>query len=405
MPKKTNRLIFVKIICFVLIMSLLLIISNDVFMYKSGTDKYKDFYTEKQQFDALFFGSSRVLEAIQPMELWKEYGIRSYNMAQHGEGLGRDYWQLRCALEKKVPRVVVMDVSAFYGLYGIDPSDESHVGALHKQIDHIPLSITKLKMIWELCPKGSRAEFVFPFIQYHSRWNDISTYDFNYRKYRNSRKGADVNYAVQEQTRPLWDDSVMEEDFPFENTKIEEIVALCEEYGTSVLFINVPYAFGEEIMPMISYISDYFEKNNIPYINFQRDEDFLDYSIDFGDGFHLNIGGSHKLTRAFGQYFTENYGITETEPEVKEEWDEVFADYMESKDRYIVDAEGYLELLMMVYEDDDYEVKIFSSPERIVNTGTNLFFEGLEGIEGYEGYRIEVYHAGETEPIKIWECE
>ncbi len=405
MKKKEVLKLITEVICFMLIMAVSLFLCNRIFMYKDGSEKFKDFYTEKQQFDILFFGSSRVLEGIQPMELWEDYGIRSYNMAQHGESLGRNYWQLKNALNTHVPRLVVMDISAFYGLYGIDPSDPNHVGGLHKQLDHIPLSFTKLQTIWELCPSGTRAEFVFPFIQYHSRWNELGIYDLTYKMYRDSRKGADVNYDVMELERPVWDDSVMAETFPFENTKITEIIDVCKKHGTSVLFINVPNAFSEERMSMLSWLSDYFEKNNIPYVNYQKDEDFLDYRLDFGDESHLNTAGSLKLTKAIGQYFVDNYGVSETKPKVAEEWNKVLKLYKENKDYYVINIGGYENLLMLTYADDDYDVKIYASPERMEYTGTSLFFKDEKGIEGYEGYRIEVDHTGEKEPIRIVECE
>ena len=405
MNKKEAPKILVKVACFVLITVISLVLCNRIFMYKDGVDKFKDFYSEKQQFDILFFGSSRVLEGIQPMELWEDYGIRSYNMAQHAESLGRDYWQLKNALNTHVPRLVVMDISAFFGLYGIDSADSNQVGGLHKQLDHIPLSVTKLQTIWELCPSGTRAEFIFPFIKYHSRWNELSTYDLTYRNYRNCRKGADVNYAYARLERPTWDDSVAEETFPFEYTKIPEIVDICKEYGTSVLFINVPNVFAEENMPMLGYISNYLESNDIPYINYQKDEDFLDYRLDFGDESHLNVAGSLKLTRAIGRYFADNYGVGETDPKVADEWNEVLTQYKENKDYYIMRAERNENLLMLTYADDDYEVKVLTSPERMEYTGTNLFLPDAQGIEGYEGYRIEVYHAGDSEPMRVWEVE
>ena len=73
MKKNEALKIMVKVVCFVLIMVISLALCNRIFVYKDGVDKFKDFYSEKQQFDILFFGSSRVLEGIQPMELWEDY--------------------------------------------------------------------------------------------------------------------------------------------------------------------------------------------------------------------------------------------------------------------------------------------------------------------------------------------
>lgn len=403
--QKSAKTFIAKTLLIIIVLTVILIPLSKVLMFKEGTDKYKDFYKEKEQFDVLFFGSSRVLDAFQPMELWDEYGIRSYNLAQHAEGLGRNYWQLKNALEHQVPRLVVMDISAYYSLYTIDPSDRDQIGGLHKQIDHIPLSATKLQTINELVPKGSRSEFIFPFILYHSRWNFLSTYDFTSSKYKVNRKGAESRPYYESFEKPIWDSSVVEESFPFENTKIEEIVNLCKEYNTELLFVNIPYCFDSERQGMMNYISNYLEENNISYINYQRDTDFIDYTLDFADPAHLNNGGSIKLTNAFGQYFVENYGVSECSPQTKSDWDEVLLLYRDEKTAIIQNTDNYMLLLALTYADNDYDVKVISNPERLDYTGTHSFFPDMPGVEGYEGYRIEVYAKGETEPLKIWETD
>lgn len=382
-----------------------LVIANKVMIYKIGTDKYKDFYKEEEPFDVLFFGSSRVLDAFQPMELWEDYGIRSYNMAQHGESLSRDYWQLKNALEHKKTGLVVMDISAYYGLYGIDPSNEEQKGGLHKQIDHFPLSATKLSAIYDICPSGFRAEYIFPFILYHSRWNNITTYDFTSQKYKVARKGAESRNFFEAEVKPSWDDNNREETFPFEKTKIKEIIELCEEYNTNIVFVNVPSCFDPKYQGMMNYIEDYFEANSIEYINYQKNADFIDYSLDFADPDHLNTAGSIKITSAFGEYYTKNYQIYPCSEKTKNEWDEILVMYKADKDELILNETTYTGLLMLTYADDDYEVYAYTNPERFEYTGTSKFLPKQRGIEGIENYRLEIYKAGETDPLKIWEVD
>lgn len=390
---ETGRRI-IGVICFLFLLCLTLLFANRILQYKAGTDKYKDFYKEKEPFDVLFFGSSRVLDSFQPMELWDDYKIRSYNMAQHGEGLGRDYWQLKNALEHKKTRLVVMDISAYYALYAIDPTNDEQKGGLHKQLDHMPLSLTKLKAIWELAPSKSRAEYVFPFIMYHSRWNGVSLYDFTYNRYKDSRKGAEARNDVLYLQRPVWDESICEESFPFENTKITEIVDLCNKYDTKLLFVNIPHEFEADRIGMLNWLSDYLESRGIDYINYQKDEDFLDYSIDLADEKHLNIAGSLKLTDDFGRYFVENYGVFVTDDKTKEQWDEVLADYKANKDFQVQLANTLDELFAATYADDDYEVKITASPTGLKEIGAADLFPNIKGIEGVGGYKVEVFRDG-----------
>ena len=46
---------------------------------KASYIQYADFFDEKQNFDVLFFGTSHVLDAVQPMKLWKDYGFHARN--------------------------------------------------------------------------------------------------------------------------------------------------------------------------------------------------------------------------------------------------------------------------------------------------------------------------------------
>ncbi len=402
MKKKT---LLIKTVSFALIMVISLCIADKVCRYKVGTAKFWDFYEEKQQFDVLFFGSSRVLDSFQPMELWDKYKIRSYNLAQHGESLGRDYWQLKNALEHHVPRAVVMDVSAYYGIYQLDPGDSDQRGALHQHIDHIPLSVTKLKTIWNLCPKGSRAEYVFPFILYHSRWNELDKYDWAIKKNKTPSKGADALPYMIAQPVPVWDDNEIAETLPFESLHIDDIRKVCEEYGVELIFVNVPYSYAPERMAMLNYISKYLNDEGFTYLNYQRDADFISYDFDFADPTHLNVAGSIKLTDAFGKFFVENYGVTVSEPETEAEWNELLNAYREGKDTRIIQAESFADILMLAYCDDDYEVKVLTSPERMHSTGTDLLYPEMKGIEGCEGYRIEVYQKGGETPIRVYETQ
>jgi len=60
-----------------------------------GERKYGPFFSEENDFDVLFMGSSRVLDAVQPMELWRDYGYATYNMGFSSECLEMTEWILR----------------------------------------------------------------------------------------------------------------------------------------------------------------------------------------------------------------------------------------------------------------------------------------------------------------------
>ena len=111
--KNTKTIITVKKIAGVLLFLVLLAVCTLYVMRtlkdKGNYLKYMDFYEEEESFDVLFFGSSRMLDGVYPMELWEEYGLTSYNMAQHSEGMRTSYWQMKNAFAHNTPKVVVVD--------------------------------------------------------------------------------------------------------------------------------------------------------------------------------------------------------------------------------------------------------------------------------------------------------
>ena len=49
-----------------------------------GYYKNTPFLQDDREYDVLFFGTSHVVNSVFPMQLWRDYGITSYNLAIHG---------------------------------------------------------------------------------------------------------------------------------------------------------------------------------------------------------------------------------------------------------------------------------------------------------------------------------
>ena len=82
---------------------------SDITERKESKNKFSDFYEQEENYDVLFIGSSHVLNGVFPMELWKDYGIVSYNLSGHGSRGAVNYWILKNALEYTTPKLVVID--------------------------------------------------------------------------------------------------------------------------------------------------------------------------------------------------------------------------------------------------------------------------------------------------------
>ena len=74
------------------------------------TSSYNQFYQmEEDSVDVLFLGSSVVVNAFSPQEIYDTYGIRSYNLASEEQSIFLSYYWLKEALRYQNPQVVVLD--------------------------------------------------------------------------------------------------------------------------------------------------------------------------------------------------------------------------------------------------------------------------------------------------------
>ena len=75
-----------------------LVLADKAMRRDDSQRKYGAFFEDQLGFDVLFMGTSRTLDAIQPMELWRDWGVTSYNMGNNSEPLGMTYHVLNFAI-------------------------------------------------------------------------------------------------------------------------------------------------------------------------------------------------------------------------------------------------------------------------------------------------------------------
>lgn len=155
----------IKIIAFLLILFICLETVYNVTKRKDSFRKMSNFFEQEEDFDVLFFGSSHTLYGIFPSELWKKYGIVSYNMGNPSETMVTTYYNILQALKHTTPKVVVIDAFACMWSEKIDSGREEEI--VHNSLDAYPVSYTKYlairdifegRNIWDKC-----FEYLFDF--------------------------------------------------------------------------------------------------------------------------------------------------------------------------------------------------------------------------------------------------
>lgn len=348
-------------VLFVALALFLLAKTSFLFERKYSYSKYYDFYGQEEDFEVLFLGTSHVMNAVYPMELWRDYGIVSYNLANNSENICTNYWQLVNALEHTTPKVVVID------LYAVDGDSKVNIKYLHNFTDAMPLSPTKIRMVWDLLEPADRAEYLFPFSLYHSRWDD----DFGREDLHPEagwQKGAELREEVVVNTPPQL---IPKEQYdPAERLNkqyLQKIIDLCGEKGIDIVLMYIPYTMpaGEMAVANWGYVAA--EQNGIPYLNFVYEDLTLDYATDCADeGHHLNASGAKKVSDFLGKFLTENYDVHDNrENPAYAFWHQDYEEYRQNKLDWLNRQQETWSYLMLL-NDADYETKVYATKDSLI---------------------------------------
>ena len=270
----------------------------------------EDFYLQRRgAFDVIMMGSSHMLNAVAPMQLWEEHGIPAYNFAQNGQTLPVTYYQLQEALRRQSPRVIVLDVYK-----AIQESLTDSEASLHASLDGMPLGRAKLQTVFELVPRGERAEFLLDVIRYHSRWKELSRKDFMPRD--PVEKGAQALFSHSAhpdfQAMPAYVTAPGAEPAL---AYLEKIAALCREERVELLLVVTPFTTAEDDdmnrQQVANAMAGWAAERGIPYLNMLHltDEIGFDYAVDMANPSHPNWLGMEKITAWLGDYLAAHYEL------------------------------------------------------------------------------------------------
>lgn len=347
-----------------LTMGMLFVLTN-VLERKSSDEKYADFWAQEADFDVLFFGTSHVVNGVYPMELWKEYGIVSYNFGGHANQLATSYWLMENALDYKIPKVVVIDCHTLNG----ETKATDAFAYIHLSFDTFPLTTTKIKAVLDLlddpamdeaiengtarpsAEARTRMGLLWNYSVYHSRWNEIGTDTF--ASTVNYEKGAEPRIGIQEGKFEKIDSDLKMEPGTTGDVYLRKMIEDCQSRGIEVLLINLPYPASTYSQMAANYAYDLAEEYGIDYLNF-LDLDVIDYQIDMYDKTsHLNVSGARKVTKYIGEYLIENYPVEDQkENPVYSGWNTDYDEYIALKNSNLVKQTDLREYLMLLAGDD-----------------------------------------------------
>lgn len=385
MKNRSKILFILKNISFIILLALSVCAASFVLEDKSIVNKNKDFFEQDEDFDVLFFGSSHSELFFNPMILWKEYGIVSYNFGNPEEGIPVSYWLMKNAIEIHKPKVIVFDVAMINR--GDEFSSESH---MHNAMDPFPLSTTKIDAAYDLLDDTSeRLSFLFEIGYNHSRWKEISKPKNNFVK--GSLSYGEYTYGVStlEQCQistEIADINENDRDIRY----ILKIVELCRANDIELVLTANPFICSIERQKDINFVEQLAIQNDISFINFIKMNNVVDYNIDLYDCEHVNQSGMNKMCNYWGSYLVTNYKLQDhrSEPIYYDLWEKEYDSFKQLKYESMWWLTDNIEDFLQMLHDKDCNVTVFVGADSQIYLQSKNFARLIHNI-GREDITVE----------------
>lgn len=332
---------FLKSAFLIILLLLMLIGMNAVFIGKSYNQHMsKIVLTPDDTYDVILAGPSHMQFAVQPAQLFGEYGIASCNISTTAQSIPTTYHLLKEMIARHDPELVVVDLFCLY-----HPEKLLDPVRLHQALDFFPLSVNKIEAVRDLVTENHR-EFYIPLIFYHDRWKELNREDY-------------VMYLHTNETFQLLDGlEVFDAPFapvPEEQTAeipeiplryLKQIITLCQETDTRLLFTVIPYradqdnnetsaVYQQQLFNAAAQLSG---ELGIPFLNglHHLEEMNFDFTTDMVEYSHVNASGSVKISAFYGNYLREHFDL----PDRSQDPD--YAHWYEDYDQYLTNIQARL---------------------------------------------------------------
>lgn len=384
-------------LCFIIILSIVLSRLAFILERKTSIERYSKFWENPEEYDVWFMGTSHAYYAIQPMELWNQFGIRSYNLAAPSNYLSQTYWTMMCALQYSQPEVLVLDI---YKVHYNTKRQESGVGTIHTGFDSIPLSAVKLKGIYDLFDTWEdRFEYICKFSVYHNRWEELEEKDFNFQP--SITKGGYYKSKIIDETKyPRTTlEKISRADTPG-FIYLKKIIEECQKHKIDLILVELPFYSNEEEQCAANAVPKLAEEYNITFLDL-TDEHFIDYGMDFADRHHVNIFGAKKITEYLGNYLDQHYNLknyTDEYTEVAEKWNAEYESYLQLMSEKLCRA-SKIKFYVQWLKDDRYTCYMYKKkdPEGLlakeIDQLENITYISLDEAENRMGGKINGEYA------------
>lgn len=281
-------------------------------------DRINGFYELKENsLDVVCVGSSHIHCDINPLLLWKEYGITAYDFSADSQGLQTTYYFAKEVFKTQSPKKLVVLINIDGGLQ----NDNS----AHWSFDFLPFSLNKLEAVNNCTEKADKLSYILPLVDFHSRWKEVTTDDFRYltasREHPFNGYFAYCESVKLNKPEDDGDTKIAELSESYRNT-IDNLYSLCEANDCELIFMRTPCENANDYSETVNAVKAYTDKYNTKVLDYRYDDRLnIDWNRDFSDKVHTNYLGAEKVTKILGLDLTEDFTPEEKDIATKGEYD------------------------------------------------------------------------------------
>ena len=309
---KTGLKNFIKLTTFLLIVLGILVYLNEVFLYKDKSIWSTDYRVKQYQelpensVEVLFLGSSNVMSGINPVQLWEETGIQSYNYCSRAQTFPFTYAYLQDALKTQRPECVVIDAYSIFSDKDINSlmNTDFHFGI---NMDSLSAG-AKSELITNYIYKKEWLSYYFPLFKNH---NYFKTWENPTDETEEIFMGFCFADGIEYYETPEYSDNVAAMD-DVDGIYLQKIIELCQKEEIDLYVVKIPVAYTDEEHQKLNAAKQMCEAYDVDFYDMSLDasEWGFDFGSDMRDNFHINKTGAEKATTRLGEILSEKYDFT-----------------------------------------------------------------------------------------------
>lgn len=255
----------------------------------SGQSEKNKYICDRTSEDILIMGSSRAVHHYDPTIIEDSLGLSCYNCGYDGCGSITAYGLLNILTDRYSPRVILYEITPEFDYLKTDKDNTKYLGPLKMFFDRDGIDSIFIKI-------DAKEQFKMQSWMYRMNSQLIVLLSENLLKRNETVKGFHTKNQVMLYEPKIKDEDVHLEYDSFKMDCLNRMINACKSKGIKLVFCVSP-SYKNNYSLKYQYAKALANKNNIPFIDYSCDMEFVNKRVFYYDQAHMNEDGATTYTR------------------------------------------------------------------------------------------------------------